>query len=360
MKPTPLTLRKKIALELWRQREANIRHEHPLQQLFWECTLRCDLKCRHCGSDCKMAPEQTDMPLKDFLGVLDSVAKRCNPHQVFVIISGGEPLMRRDLEECGRAIYDRGFPWGMVTNALHLTPERFQGLLRAGMHSMTISLDGLEEDHNWMRGNAESFRMASQAIDMLVATKGFTFDVVTCVTRRNYKKLDEIKHFLISKGVARWRLFTVFPVGRAVNDPDMRLTNEEFRGVFEYIKRTRQEGRIRVDYGCEGFLGNYEGEVRNRLFSCQAGVTVGSVLCDGSISACTSLRADYHQGNIYTDDFMDVWEQRFLPYRDREWMKTDDCADCQYWRYCRGNGMHLRDGEGKLLFCHLKRLSADK
>jgi len=352
-----VNLRKRIALELWRQRERTILAEHPLQQLFWECTLRCDLKCRHCGSDCKMTSEQTDMPIEDFLGVLDSVARRCDPHKVFVVVSGGEPLMRRDLEACGRAIYERGFPWGMVTNALHLTPERYRGLLKAGIHSMTISLDGLETDHNWMRGNTQSFQMVSQAIDLLVATPGFTFDIVTCVTRRNYPKLDDIKEFLISKGVKRWRLFTVFPVGRAANDPDMRLTDEEFRGVFEYIKSTRKEGRIHADYGCEGFLGNYEAEVRDRLFSCQAGVTVGSVLCDGSISACTSLRADYHQGNIYKDDFMDVWENRYAAYRNREWMRTGECADCRYWRYCQGNGMHLRDGDGRLLLCHLKRLS---
>jgi len=352
-----VNLRKRIALELWRQHERTILAEHPLQQLFWECTLRCDLKCRHCGSDCKMTSEQTDMPIEDFLGVLDSVARRCDPHKVFVVVSGGEPLMRRDLEACGRAIYERGFPWGMVTNALHLTPERYRGLLKAGIHSMTISLDGLETDHNWMRGNTQSFQMVSQAIDLLVATPGFTFDIVTCVTRRNYPKLDDIKEFLISKGVKRWRLFTVFPVGRAANDPDMRLTDEEFRGVFEYIKSTRKEGRIHADYGCEGFLGNYEAEVRDRLFSCQAGVTVGSVLCDGSISACTSLRADYHQGNIYKDDFMDVWENRYAAYRNREWMRTGECADCRYWRYCQGNGMHLRDGDGRLLLCHLKRLS---
>ena len=357
MKPTPLTLRKKIALELWRQHERTTLAEHPLRQLFWECTLRCDLKCRHCGSDCKTLSEQTDMPLQDFLGVLDSVARRCDPHKVFVVVSGGEPLMRRDLEVCGRAIYERGFPWGMVTNALHLTPERYRGLLRAGMHSMTISLDGLEEDHNWMRGNPQSFQMVSQAIDLLAATTDFTFDIVTCVTQRNYEKLDEIGDFLISKGVGRWRLFTVFPVGRAAHDPMMRLTDEQFRGVFDFIKRTRKEGRIRADYGCEGFLGNYEGEVRNRLFSCQAGVTVGSVLCDGSISACTSLRANYHQGNIYQgDDFMDVWENRYAAYRNREWMRTGDCASCSYWRYCQGNGMHLRDDDGQLLLCHLKRL----
>ena len=356
MKATPLTLKKKVALELWRQQNKLAAQEHPLRQLFWECTLRCDLKCRHCGSDCKMADASKDMPKEDFLRVLDGIAKKTDPHKVFVIISGGEPLMRKDIEACGAAIYQKGFPWGMVTNALHLTPQRFQGLLKAGMHSMAISLDGLEEDHNWMRGNERSFQMVSQAINLLVATEGFTFDIVTCVTRRNYEKLDEIKEFLISKGVRRWRLFTVFPVGRAALDPMMKLTNEEFRGVFEYIKKVREEGRIRADYGCEGFLGNYEGEVRNRLFSCQAGISVGSVMADGSIAACASIRADYNQGNIYDDDFMDVWDNRYMLYRDRSWMKRDVCADCKYFRYCQGNGMHLRDGEGKLLFCHLKRL----
>ena len=356
MKPTPLSLRKKIALELWRQKENILREEHPLKQLFWECTLRCDLKCRHCGSDCKMKSESNDMPKEDFLHVLDGIAAKMDPHKVFVIVSGGEPLMRHDIEECGRAIYKKGFPWGMVTNALHLTPQRWQGLLRAGIHSMAISLDGLEEDHNWMRGNEQSFKMVSQAIDMLVATEGFVFDIVTCVNRRNYTKLDEIKEFLISKGVKRWRLFTVFPVGRAALDPNMQLTNEAFRWVFNFIKKVRKEGRIRADYGCEGFLGNYEGEVRSRLFSCQAGITVGSVMADGSIAACASIRADYNQGNIYEDDFMEVWENRYHPYRNHEWMKKDECANCKYFRYCLGNGMHLRDGDGKLLFCHLQRL----
>lgn len=357
MKTTPLTLRRKVALELHRQIVNNTIREHPLRQLFWECTLRCNLHCRHCGSDCKVKNEQQDMPREDFFRVLDSVARRCDPHQVFVVVSGGEPLMRDDLELCGRGIYERGFPWGMVCNGLYLTPERFRALVDAGLHSITISLDGLEADHNWMRGHRDSFRMVDQAIDMLVSS-GILFDIVTCVNQRNYAKLDDIKEYLISKGVRRWRVFSIFPVGRAADDPLMRLTDEQFRGMFDFIKRTRQEGRIRVDYGCEGFLGNYEGDVRNHFFACQAGVSVGSVLIDGSISACTSIRADYHQGNIYQDDFMDVWENRFQPYRNREWMRKDECADCKYFRYCRGNGMHLRDGEGRLLLCHLKRLQA--
>ncbi len=96
--------------------------------------------------------------------------------------------------------------------------------------------------------------------------------------------------------------------------------------------------------------------MRDHFFFCQAGVSVGGVLSDGSISACTSIRSDYHQSNIYQDDFMEVWNRRFQPYRDRAWMKKDECGDCKFWRYCRGGGMHLRGEDGKLLFCHLKRL----
>ena len=356
MNTTPLTLRKKLALELWRMREQNIRAEHPLQQLFWECTLRCNLHCRHCGSDCKTVAGRQDMPKDDFLHVLDSVAGKTDPHQVLVVISGGEPLMRDDLEECCAEISRRGFPWGMVTNGLYLTRKRFDRLLRAGMCSITVSLDGLEDDHNWMRGSTLSFQRVDEAIDMLTSVPRLTFDIVTCVNRRNYPKLNDIKEYLISKGVVRWRVFTVFPVGRARQDSDMQLTGQEFRGVFDFIRHTRKEGRIRCDYGCEGFLGNYEGEVRNRFFACQAGVTVGAVLVDGSISACTSIRSDFHQGNIYEDDFMEVWEQRYHPYRNREWLHKDDCAKCRYWRYCQGGGMHLLDSDGNLMLCHLKRL----
>ena len=44
------------------------------------------------------------------------------------------------------------------------------------------------------------------------------------------------------------------------------------------------------------------------------------------------------------------------PYRDREWMRTGPCAECDVFDYCQGNGMHLRDGDGQLMLCHLARL----
>lgn len=351
-----ISIRQRIALELHRQLVKDMQEKHPLRQLFWESTLRCNMKCRHCGSDCKVSAVHPDMPFEDFRNVLVRIKEKYDSHKIMVIVSGGEPLMRDDLLKCGRAIYDLEFPWGMVSNGRLMTPKKIDQLLASGLHSATISLDGFEDQHNWMRGVPDGFKYASQAVEILAKEPSIMFDVVTCANNRNYDSLEQFKEYLISLGLKSWRIFTVFPVGRAAHDPELQLSRERFRGLMEFIRKTRKEGRIKVSYGCEGFLGEFEGEVRDHLYTCQAGTSIASVLIDGSISACGSIRADYHQGNIYKDDFIDVWENRFQPYRDRSWMKKDKCGDCKWFRYCEGNGMHLRDDDGNLILCHYERI----
>lgn len=351
-----ISFKKRIALELARRMHENRKQMHELRQLFWECTQRCNISCKHCGSDCKHTSTIPDMPGEDFLRVIDGITPHVDPHKVSIIFTGGEPLMRNDLEQVGLELYRRGYPWGMVTNGLYLSEERLQRLLTAGMHSITISLDGFREEHNWLRGHRESFRCAVQAIEMLVKEQGVKWDVVTCVNRSNLPYLEEFKSFLLRKGVTHWRLFTIFPVGRAARHPEFQLSDEEFRKLLDFIKQTRKEKKISANYCCEGFLGEYEGEVRDRLYNCNAGISVASVLADGSIGACASIRSDYHQGNIYKDDFWEVWENRYQVFRNREWMKQGECADCKLFRYCEGNGMHLRNEAGELLVCHAKRL----
>ena len=298
-----------------------------------------------------------DMPAEDFLRVIDEeVTPHVNPHEVMVILSGGEPLMRNDLEEVGRALYRREYPWGMVTNGMLFTEERFRQLYAAGLRSVAVSLDGNEEDHNWMRGHVSSFKNAMRAIRLLASQERVVWDVVTCVNNRNVQYLTQLKDMLYEAGVRQWRLFTIFPAGRASQHPDLQLPGEKLREVLDFIIACRQEGKIHASFACEGFLGAYEGKVRDHLYQCAAGISVASVLIDGSISACTSIRGKYYQGNIYKDRFWDVWENGFQNYRNRDWMRKGDCADCKMFRYCEGGGMHLRDEEGNLMLCHLKKL----
>lgn len=353
-----LSLRLALRLEQWRR--CNLKTLHPLQQLFWESTLRCNVHCLHCGSDCISSVTQPDMPKEDFLHVIDTeITPHVNPHHVLVIISGGEPLMRTDLAEVGQALYNRGYPWGMVTNGLALTEERFRALRRAGLRSMAISLDGLSEDHIWLRQHPLAFEGACRAIHLAAAEKDFTWDVVTCANQRNFGHLAEIRDMLWSMGVRNWRVFGIDPMGRAANNPELLLTEEQFRQLLNFIAAEREAGR-HVSYSCEGFLGEYEGRVRDHLYQCAAGISIASILIDGSISACTSVRGKFYQGNIYKDSFWDVWEHGFQPYRDRTWMRqTEPCKDCKVFDFCEGNGMHLRREDGSLMTCHLHKLTSD-
>ena len=354
---TNLTFRKAVALKLFQRYKAIETKKHQLSYLFWECTLRCNLGCKHCGSDCKKDVSQKDMPLADFLKAIDSITPHVNPNNTMIVLTGGEPLMRNDLEQCGLELYRRGYPWGMVSNGLVMTEKRLDSLIASGLRSVTISLDGFEDSHNLMRGDSNSFKNAFNAIKLLVAKyEDVVFDVVTCVSSRTFPELCDLKELLIEIGVRDWRIFTIFPIGRAAQHQELQLPPAQFKQLFDFIRNTRKEGRIKLEYGCEGFLGNYEGEVRDNFFFCRAGVTVGSILVDGSISACPNLRSNFVQGNIYKDDFMEAWNSRYQIFRDRSWTKKGECEDCKSFNYCQGNGMHLRDESGGLLFCHLKRL----
>ena len=347
-----MKFRQRFVLELERLRRHNLQELHPLQQLFWESTLRCNVHCLHCGSDCTSSMTAPDMPKEDFLRVIDNITPHVNPNKVMVIVSGGEPLMRTDLAEIGRELNKRGYPWGMVTNGLAMTEKRFIELRQAGLMSMSVSFDGLHDNHVWLRQHPMAFDGAVRAIKLAVSDKDLTSDVVTCVNQRNIGELEEMRDYLWGIGVRNWRLITIDPMGRAKDNPELLLSGEQLKQVLEFIRTNRQAGR-HISYSCEGFLGNYEGEVRDHLFHCAAGVSVASILIDGSISACTSIRGKYYQGNIYKDDFWDVWQNRFQPYRDRSWMhKKAPCDGCQVWRYCEGSGMHLRREDGELMLCH--------
>ena len=240
-----LGLRKRIGLRLFSDLYAEKIAEHKLRTLFWECTLRCNLACRHCGSDCRVDPGVPDMPLADFLKVLDEeVTPHNRPEDVLLIFSGGEVLVRSDLEEAGREVTRRGYAWGMVTNGLALDADRLRSLMDAGLRSISISFDGFEDAHNYIRRNPRSFEKALDAIRLIVREPRLTYDVITCVTSPMVARLEEFKELLIAEGVKYWRIFSIFPVGRAKDDPTLAVTDAQFREVLEFIKRTRKEGRI--------------------------------------------------------------------------------------------------------------------
>lgn len=328
---------------------------HELNYLFWECTTRCNLNCLHCGSDCLKESRHRDMPLEDFLSALDTIPSPA-PH-FMVSITGGEPLLRKDLEKAGREIRKRSMRWGIVSNGLLYTEERQRSLLKAGMGSLTLSLDGMEGSHNWLRNAGNSFDHVERAIGVAASSSRLNFDVVTCVHRKNLHELKEIQAFLISKGVKAWRLFTITPIGRAKDHPELQLNKEEFTKLMEFITGERQNRQLDLKFSCEGYVGPYELKVRETPFFCRAGINIGSILIDGAISACPNIDRSFAQGNIYRDDFHTLWQTRFEVFRNRSWTRRGRCSDCKDYPDCLGNGFHYWHGDKEeVLVCHRDKI----
>lgn len=330
--------------------------EHRLKCLIWECTLKCNLSCKHCGSDCSYNNEMRDMPYDDFVTALDALEEHIPPQKLRITFSGGEPLMRPDLIECGSDLSLRGYSWGMVTNGLLLTHSKIAELANAGLKSISISLDGLEPYHNHFRGNSNSYLKVIEALKELKKYPSIFTSVVTCVTPENIDQLEALKALLLDDiKIGSWRLYPIFPIGRASSDSSLLLQTKQLHKLLGLIKQYRESG-YNVKFSCEGFLGDYEGEVRPHFYNCMAGVSVASIRVNGDISGCNSIRYNYSEGNIYKDNLWEVWQTGFNKYRNRSWAKSGICSKCKVFKHCLGGGIHLRNENEEIVQCLYNKL----
>ena len=364
MKRVPPRARVAISREAWvRYRQAHVLR-HQLDYLFWETTLRCNLQCMHCGSTCTTEPLPGELTTAEIDDVLASVARRTDPREVMLVASGGEPLMREDLlEVMGRAAR-RGHPWGMVTNGLLVDDTMVENLEKAGMRTVAVSIDGTEEHHDLVRMREGSYRKALAGLERLNRSPYFSIvEVITTLNRYNADDLPDVLEMIERLGVRYWRIGTVAPIGRAKDQPELLVTGQQLDSALRFIEKHRGgRGKLDISYACEGWLGErHEPRARKHRFACWAGIRTASILANGDIASCPDIpRGWLTQGNIRQDDFMDVWENRFQVFRDRRWMKTGDCVDCDHWRICGGGGLHFYDPEaGQLARCHHRLMEAD-
>ncbi len=336
--------------------QQHARKLHELTYIFFELTNECNLTCLHCGSDCIKDSGVPNLPAEKVLGVLVDIKSKNDPHKISVVLSGGEPLCYPHVFQLGRQITELEFPWGMVTNGYAWNQKRVRQAKESGMCSATVSLDGLADTHDWLRGRQGSYNKAVNAISLLIDENFLqAIDVITCANRRNLNQLEAIADKLVALGLKEWRIFTISPIGRATEFSDLFLSPSEYNHLLTTIRRLRERSDIAVRLSESGYLGkHHELDVRDQYFFCRAGISVAGVMVNGDILACPNIDRRFRQGNIHQDSFMDVWEHKYQVFRDRAWMRVGRCKDCGEWRNCQGNSFHLWNldkNEPKLCHC---------
>ncbi|MBR1827982.1 MAG: SPASM domain-containing protein, partial [Atopobiaceae bacterium] len=142
-----------------------------------------------------------------------------------------------------------------------------------------------------------------------------------------------------------WRVINLEPIGRALLRPDLMLTPDDYRRLFDFIRAKRVQG-YPLEYGCSHYLGlDYEAEVREWYWLCNAGVYTASIMANGDIGACLDIerRPETIQGNIRHDRLRDVWEGRFELFRRDLSDSNETCRACEHARFCRGDAHHSWD-----------------
>lgn len=324
----------------------SIIHNPPLRNLFLELTLRCNEHCIHCGSSCGEFNNIAELSLEQYKKILDDVNRDFDISKIKLDITGGEPLLRKDFFEIMNYANKLGYIWGMTSNGTLINEEVAKKLQKCGMRTIAISIDGLEETHDRLRGRKGAYKSAMNGVDALIRNRNFEhIQITTVINHQNIKELPIMFEVLMNTGINSWRVINIEPMGRAKEHPELVLTNDEYRYMFDFIREKRLQG-YPLTYGCSHFLGlEYERQVRDWYFLCNAGFYTASIMTNGDIAACLDIerRPELIQGNVLRDNFKDVWNNGFKMFRTDLSNLNEKCSNCAECGFCHGGAYHSWD-----------------
>ncbi|NWG26265.1 MAG: radical SAM protein [Pseudorhodoplanes sp.] len=337
----------------------------------WEITLACNLKCRHCGSRAG-AQRRNELTTDECLALIDDL-HRLGTREITLI--GGEAYLRSDWLALIEAIACKGMLCGLQTGARALTPEKIAAAARAGLRSAGVSIDGLREVHDDLRGVPGSFDMAIAAL-RLFRMHGLSGSVNTQINTRNIGQLPELMDVIVEAGATGWQLQLTVPMGRAADDAALILQPYRLLELMPLLAGLVVEGRRRglhlIPGNNVGYFGPYEAFWRSisgkieYYGGCNAGRNGLGIEADGSIKGCPSLPSkDYVGGNIRTTPLADLWHDSQLVGFSRDKRQNSArlwgyCRTCYYSSECQGGctwSAHVVSGRpGNNPFCHYRAL----
>ena len=321
----------------------------PLYTLLIEITKKCNAACDQCGSRCDINSEEF-LTKEQILSALKDIKENIGTYTM-LNITGGEPLLRRDLFEIMESASEMGFDWGMVTNGSLISDEAISKMKKSGMKTITISLDGLRETHDSLRHLPGSFDKIIIALKKLREAAFLDHLQVTfTANKRNVFEFEKLYSILERISLDSIRVSFIDPIGRALDNTDLLLSREEILYFTALVNELNRKAHgTKIVWGCPHFLGSLLDE---RKFYCFTGIYTASILFNGDIYVCPNVerRDEFIQGNILKDSFSEVWKNGFLPFRERK--LPEKCEECPHRSKCRGDSFHtLNHDKNEPLFC---------
>ena len=338
---------------------------HPPPRLvYWEITKRCNLRCAHCRAIPQTSVSPEELSLAEGFKLIDGIAEVGQP---ILVLTGGEPLLRRDVFDLATYGKWRGLPMALATNGTLVRRNVARDIVEAGFKRVSISLDGPDAESH------DDFRQVSGAFDKTVdgfihlKELGMSMQVNTTVTVRNRERLDEMHELVRKLGADAWHLFLLVPVGCGLEiAQSAQLTARDYEEVLYWIDDLAQRETMEVRATCAPHAQRVrlqrqalaarealsvkreasESETRDTLHEirftapqtrrgCLAGTGICFVSHHGEVFPCGYF--PFKAGSIRQQSFKTIWETApiFSDLRNPDQL-MGKCGACEYRVVCGG------------------------
>jgi AdoMet-dependent heme synthase len=316
--------------------------------VFWELTKRCNLKCIHCRANADDDIFKDELDTGKIKHIIDEIASFANP---ILVLTGGEPLFRKDIFTIAEYARSKGFRLALATNGTLIEKNTALKIKKSGIQRVSISIDGKDSrSHDIFRGIEGSFKRAIEGAALLRET-GVEFQFNTTITKRNVDELEEIILLSELSAAKALHIFMLVPVGCGADiaDTDM-LSREKYEEILIWLYERMKKSRLEFKATCAPpyyRIIRQKAKEEGRTLSvktdgmaamtrgCLAGTGVCFISNTGNVQPCGYLPVI--AGNVNEKAFKEIWEKSVLfnELRDINNLKGK-CGACAYKALCAG------------------------
>lgn len=306
-------------------------------------TKRCNLACAHCYMDAETMQQggANELTTGEVCGLLDDIAGRST--ETMVVLTGGEPLMRGDLEELVAHGAGRGLAMVVGTNGVALTDKRVQALKAAGAMGVGISVDSLDpEKHDAFRGLAGAWEKTMTGIESC-KRHDLPFQIHFSVTESNAGEVASMIDFARATGARVLNVFFLVCTGRGESISDISSATYE-RVLNQLVAAQEQSKDLLIRARCAPHYKRiaYQRDSASTLTraagyeggGCLAGIHYCRITPEGGVTACPYIPTE--EGNIRDQKFWDIWDQSPTLQSLRNPNLQGKCGSCEFRKLCGG------------------------
>lgn len=289
----------------------------------WEITSLCNLNCKHCYSK---GMSNDGLSKEDVFRVLEEM--KCQGIEK-VKYGGGEPLKRNDFLDIFAKTKELKFETTFSTNGILINDNLAKELKKLGLHKLQISLDGMKDTHDKMRGKEGLFEKVMESIEIL-KKNSIGIDIATTLMTTNKEDIPNMLELCRYLEIRRWRVMKYIPCGNG--DIRMMLPPKGYKETVDYLlnekKVNDKKPEIIVarefDYICQPMDYND--------MQCVGGKTFISIKTNGNVTPC-SFFDNLVAGNLKEKSLGEILKNEVL---DKFANIEHFNPKCKYSKKCQG------------------------